>query len=529
MTSDDCSYTRKDIVLMTLFVLVGLGIRLYFLQFYDVISADGISYVNIAKDFISGRGLAAATHYPPFYPILVGLASTLCHDFETAGLAVSVVMGCLLVVPVYLLGAEFFGKRVGVAAAVLSITWPTLRYWSTAVMSQATYITLLLFGVYFLWQAYKKSSLLFSVLAGVFFACAHLTRSEGVLVLFVEIVVLVLFTFINRLPLKKLFCVLTCLGVFLIVCSPYLALLHESTGKWQLTGKSKSTIADSLSEYLGKPDLKHDPSFKEIGYLDLFRVYPDFIRTNYLKNIKKCWDDMLPLYGWILAAVGFIAGGMGREKLCERAYLLATFAPLSVIIIFFFIGPEYTQPYLPVLFLCIGHGLFTIENWVVKWFWIGKVGFIARYGWCVPVILILLYGAWNVVSQVPADRNQPYEYTKDEGRFDEKRIGIKLSKTLPEGAILMTRSGRIGFYSGHPYVFPPQVSYGEIINFARKNKIDYLIATIQVLNMRPQLEFLYGPILDPGRKFTPPPELELVTVDQQPGGLPYIVYRFAFR
>jgi hypothetical protein len=36
-----------------------------------VISADGISYIDIAKQFIAGNGLASATHYPPFYPILV--------------------------------------------------------------------------------------------------------------------------------------------------------------------------------------------------------------------------------------------------------------------------------------------------------------------------------------------------------------------------------------------------------------------------------------------------------------------------
>lgn len=526
MNSDSCSFTRKDFALVTLLALAGLGIRLYFLQFYDVISADGISYVSIAKDFISGRGLAAATHYPPFYPILLGLASTLCHDFETAGLAVSVVMGSLLVVPVYLLGTEFFDKRVGVVAAVLSVTWPPLRYWSTAVMSQATYITLLLFGVYFLWQAYKKGALLPSVLAGVFFACAHLTRSEGALVFLTEIAVLVMFTFINRLPPKKLLYVLASLVVFSVVFSPYLIMLHELTGKWQLTGKSKVAIADALSEYLGKPDLKHDPSFKELGYLDLFRLYPDYIRTNYLKNLKTCWNDMLPLYGWMLAALGFVAGGLNREKLCQRAYLLATFAPLCVIVLFFFIGPEYTQAYLPVLFLCIGHGMFQTEKWIFQGLGIGKAGWVARYGWCAPVLLALFYGGWNVVREVPADRNLPYQYTKDGGRFDDKRIGLKLSKTLPEPAVLMTRSGRIGFYSGRRYVTPPQTDYAGIVDYAKKNKVDYLIATVQLFNMRPQLEFLYGPLIDPGRPFTPPPELELIAVDQLPGGLPYIVYRF---
>ncbi|HBC76533.1 MAG TPA: hypothetical protein DC017_17110 [Candidatus Wallbacteria bacterium] len=525
--ADGTEPSRSDMALMALLALVAFGIRLYFLQFYEVISADGISYISIAKDFITGRGLAAATHYPPFYPILLGLASTVYHDFEAAGLAVSVIMGSLLVIPVYLLGLEFFDRRVGFAAAVLAVSWPALRYWSTAVMTQGTYITLLLLGVYCLWLAYKKGGFGPGILAGAFFAGAHLTRSEGVLVLAAAIAVLVIFTIINKLPPAKLLYVLLSVAVFFLLCSPYLVMLHELTGKWQLTGKSKIAIADALSEYLGRPDIKHDPSFKEIGYLDLFRMYPDYIRSNYLKNLAACWQQMLPYYGWVLAALGCLMGGIAREKLAQRAYLLSTFAPLAVIIVFFFIGPEYTQPYLPVLFLFIGNGLCRTADWAVGM----AKGVPRRYtAWLgyAPLCLVLLYAAWNVVREVPADRDVPYHFSRDGGRLDDKRVGLRLAKLLPKDAVLMTRSGRVGFYSGRSYTTPPQTDYAGMVAFAAKSKVDYLIADGQLLGSRPQLEFLYGPILEPDRPFTPPPELELISVNQEPGGRPYIVYRFKF-
>lgn len=525
MSTNSETLTRKDTCLLALLVLAAFAVRLYFLQFYEVISADGISYITIAKQFITGKGLSAASHYPPFYPILVGLASTLFKDFETAGLAVSIVMGSLVVIPVYLLGTEFFDKRTGLAAAVLTLTWPTIRYWSTAVMSQATYITLLLFGVYFLYRAYRRNSSIFSILAGVSFACAHLSRSEGVLVFFAGLAVLAASTAINRDPPSKLLYLLLSLGAFFLVFSPYMVLLHELSGKWQLTGKSKIAIADALSEYLGRPDIKHDPSFREIGYLDLFRLYPDYIRTNYLKNLATCWREMLPVYGWVLAAVGAVAGISRREKVIERAYLFATFVPLAVIVVFFFIGPEYTQPYLPVLFLFTGNGLFQVETWFVRAIQGGGQAVAARYGWYIPLLLVMLYGGWNVAREIPADRNVPYDYTRDGGRLDDKHVGMRLRTILPAKAVLMTRSGRIGFYSLREYVLPPQTDYAGIIDFARKNRVTHLVATIQLLNVRPQLELLYGPILDPGQRFTPPPELELVHVGQEPGGLPYIIYR----
>jgi len=430
-------------------------------------------------------------------------------------------MGSFIVVPVFLLGSEFFSKKVGLIAAVLAITWPTLRYWSTNVMSQATYITLVLLGIYFLWRGYRNSSLPASIFAGIFFACAHLTRSEGVLVLFAGVVALIVFTFINHLSPRKLLYILLSVCVFFIVFSPYLIMLHDLTGKWQLTGKSKIALADALSEYLGKPDLKHDPTFQEIGYLELFRSYPDYIRTNYIKNIRACWNDMLPLYGWILTAIGFVVGSWNRQKIFERAYLLTTFAPLAVIIFFFFIGPEYTQAYLPVLFLFAGNGVSSISEWPFLRRNSGANNPVPKYVMYITLLVIVLYGAWNVVKDVPADRNTPYHYTKDGGRFDDKRIGLRLNKVLPREAVLMTRSGRIGFYSQRHYVIPPQADYTGIIDHAKKNGATHFIATIQLLNMRPQLEFLYGPILDP----TPPPELELLTVAQEPGGVPYLVYR----
>ena len=146
----------KDCLLMVFLVVAALAIRLYFHQFYRVISADGIAYVGIAEDFITGKGLAKATHYPPFYPILVGIASRVFKDFELAGRVVSMVMGSLIVIPVYLLGKEFYRRKTGLIAAILTMSWWSIRNWSGEVMSQATYMTLLLLGVYLVWIAVER-------------------------------------------------------------------------------------------------------------------------------------------------------------------------------------------------------------------------------------------------------------------------------------------------------------------------------------------------------------------------------------
>lgn len=520
--------TARDGTIICLLVFAAFAIRLYFHQFSTVISADGIGYIGIATDFINGKGLAGATHFPPFYPILVGCASLLFKDFELGGRVVSMVMGSLIVIPVYLLGIEFSSRKGGILAALLTMSWWSIRIWSGEVMSQATYMTMALFGVYLLWIAVTRRSTLAALAGGTCMALAHLTRSEGVIVYAAISVVFLIGYALKKISGKGLLCLLLSWAAFWVVFSPYFILLHKLTGAWQLTGKSRVAIADGLSMYLNRPDIRMDPNFVEIGYLDLFRRYPDYLLHNISVNFGKCWREILPLYLWALSFIGFVSGGWSRDTVLKRAYLLATFVPLVFIVIFFFIGPEYTQPYLPVLFLWAGQGIVWLEqrslslNGPAD----GKKARYAALAGAVSVVAVVVFSGCQLLLQLPADRNEPYSYTRDGGRFDDKQVGIKLRSIIPEGAIIMTRSGRVGFYSQRPFVLPPQAEFAEILDYARKNRVSYLVANLQLLNVRPQLMPLYSPLIESRRNDPLPAGVELVYIGQEPGGLPYLIYRF---
>ncbi len=72
---------------------------------------------------------------------------------------------------------------------------------------------------------------------------------------------------------------------------------------------------------------------------------------------------------------------------------------------------------------------------------------------------------------------------------------------------------------------PPQTDFSGILENARQSRVSYLVATLQMLRMRPQLEPLYVPLIYPRKKLLLPPGLELVYIGQEPGGLPYLLYR----
>jgi len=534
--NDSYSLTRKDLLLLGILFLAALLIRLYFLQFYRVISADGVGYVLAARDIVSGAGLGKMTIYGVIYPALVALASLLTGDMELAGRLVSIFMGSLLVVPLYLISLEFFSRRVGVLACLMVLVWSPLRSWSCEVMTQATYITLLLTGLYLAWVAIRKRSPLTSFFAGVVMALSYLTRPEALVTFAALVAAMIAAALLLHIPRQRLLTILLAAGVgFVLPLLPYLALVHSVTGKWQLAGKTGNTVADALSDYLGRPDLKNEPGFQGIGILDVIRSYPGFLWPNFLGNLRKTWETMLPGYLWAMALTGFLTYGWDRERISRQLFLIASFAPLLVIMVFFFVGPEYLQPYLPVLFLWAGSGLVWLERTLAGLAGVEKRPVISRAISVVPVSVLLVVGVAlsALVTQVPANGNEPYHFSQDGARYDHKRIGLLLKQVLPPHSRIMTRFGRISFYAEMEQVMVPQAGIPELIEAAIRNKARYIVIDGVLAQMRPQFEPLYLPLiignekvyyLERGTGYGPVPNLRLLFLYKDPSSVGVVVY-----
>jgi 4-amino-4-deoxy-L-arabinose transferase-like glycosyltransferase len=531
------SLTKKDYLILAALFLAALGIRLYFLQFFRVISADGVGYVSAARSIMRGEGFQSATMYGVIYPLFTALTSTLVNDFELAGRLVSMIMGSLIVVPIYLLGAEFFSKKVGLLACCLAIVWPSIRMWSGEVMTQATYMTILLTGIYLIWRAARIRSLKLSALGGMGMALAFLTRPEAFIVVVLLTLVLLLRGYLEKEPLPQvLLMALVVWGGFCCFFIPYLVLIHSLTGQWQLAGKTGVTLAGALSEYLGRPDMNREPGFQALGFIDVLRIYPDFVWNNFLKNGAETLRTMLPPYLWVVAGLGFFAGGWNRDKLVERVFLLTTFAPLLIIVVFFFVGPEYLQPYLPVLFLWTGQGLNLCEGTAARLLFVKRHPAAARRftAWSPALIGVLMFAGWMLVEQIPTDRNVPYHYSQDGGRFDHKRIGQLLKQQLPPDSRIMTRWGRISFYAELERVEIPQASLEEIIASARKNRVRFIVVDGMLQGVRPQLGNLFQPLItgadgvfyraEGNDGYWPLPGVRLYLLYKDPSSLGVVVY-----
>jgi hypothetical protein len=484
----------SDFLLIVGLVVVAMAIRFYLVQFPKVISADGVGYVNAARALLKGN-VNPLGFYGIGYPSLLALAGQVVADLELAGRLLSSLLGSLIVIPLYLLGKEFFSKRTALLACILALSWSSLCHWSVEVMTQSTYITAILTGFYLVWRGYRLRSAKMALAGGLAMGCAYLTRPEALVAFAAIFAVLLLISIHNRLPVKQTILLSgSILAGFMVAFIPNMILIHHIYGTWQITGKSGATLADALGGYLNKPDLKNDPNFKGLGFMDVLRDYPDFAVANSWTNFKYVLANLLPWFGWAFALIGLISGGWDRIKTYERIYLIATFAPFSIIIVFFWVGPEYTQPYLPVIFLWVGNGLDSLERAAFRFLPVTALS--AKIASLVIVAAFTLFSANIFYQQIPKDRNKPYHFEDDGGRYDQKLMGLMLQKHLPSGSKIMTRWGRIAFYySDRDYTQMPQVELDEMISIARRERVNFIVADGMLMGIRPQFAQLYVPLL----------------------------------
>ncbi|EHP85928.1 glycosyl transferase family 39 [Geobacter metallireducens RCH3] len=530
-----------DAALVLLLIALAAAYSVYGLRQYDVVSADGAGYASSGKAFFkTGDPRCFGTLFPPLYPFLVGLFNLALDNLETSARMVSVFFNALTLIPLYGLALDLWGRRAALCASILFITLPFLHGMSGIDITEPTYTFFALAAAWAFRRCLAARGKGTAFAAGALLGIAYLARPEGFIVAaaFAGILLLLLF-----LPPRKgwmgqalLLAVFWC--GFLVPAAPYMNYLHNVTGAWQLSGKT-GLNSSIIREYRGEtpPDqhMRLNEQGQEVGggnstLLDLMKESPDIFWGNIRDNLHALPRELAGTFPWflfVLSCIGYLwlpryepeDGGEraapARQGLMDRLLLASVCSPLALYVVYF-VQPRGFYAYVPVFLMATGGGLARIDSWVRR---ITPL----ETGIVLPIVAVL--GLWYVYSGIPAPK-PPYHYTQDGARYDDKQVGLRLRSIIPPGATIITRSGRIGFYSQRAYLMPPQGSLAEIIAFADKNHADYLIATIQLLSMRPQLEILYQPLFGTGGNAPPLPGIEAVYIGQEPGGLPYIVYRF---
>ena len=86
------------------------------------------------------------------------MPTLLIPDWELAGILISILFGALLVLPVFYLGKEIFGERVGILSGVIVAVHPFLNSYSGSVLTESTYYFLVAMIVLMGWYAFERGT-----------------------------------------------------------------------------------------------------------------------------------------------------------------------------------------------------------------------------------------------------------------------------------------------------------------------------------------------------------------------------------
>jgi len=544
--------------------LLALVIRVILLQTDRVVWGDEPFYLWLGRNWVTGRGFSFTghpdVHHGPLYPILAGLLYLLTGNLEIASDILYVLFGSLLIFPLYAIGTEVYGRRVGISAAALTAVWPALAvavlYWGS--LTEPIYMLFVYLGLWavlrFLrpcWHAAGREECLSDrngdpwwayALAGFSFGLAYLTRPEA----FTYFILMGVFAFILRLARRRLTLafggkIILYGATFALAFLPYAYYTYLNTGAWMVSEKvgvayltgiglaHGDTAAFDRSTWgldsTGLETFFFSSESYNVSMIDLVLGDPWTFGTvlylNAIRFIQVLFDDALfPVFLFPFVLVGLFGQGWTRERTLKELYLVISMIPV-VGFVLFFIQARYIAPLIPVFILWTGKGVLHLGSWLV-----GTAIALRRPSHPgteqTPVRPSTAKDADTLYHNLPKPgrvvlENGPLvlllvgllllqprvkDQVLDVGsvRPEHKAAGQFLSGISSRDDVIMARYPAIAFHADSRWVPTPNATWPEVLRYARHKGVRYFALDERELRYRPQFQSLMNEELEPALK-----------------------------
>ncbi len=544
---------RTPVTLVAL-VLLAMAIRATFVALPRLVRWDEAAYLMIGRSLLAGRGYSelmgtADLQQPPLVAILAALGLWLKLPIPWAAAALSqILLGSLIVLPVFAIARDFYGPKIAAIAALLTAVYPALAvsplYWST--MTEPPYLLGCLTGIYALWRVtgvgapppIRKSarSWRWAVVGGLSFGLAYLTRPEAAGHFAVLLLTMIAFRWLDRKRLGREVWVSVAAAVltFALMASPYILYVHQVTGYWTLSGKQGVTM-DIAMAYANHDQAAHDRAVasldhegKEIMWLstDQYsenplhfilqdpRRFVRLVRANIQELGTALFSQDLFQPGIVmLAALGLFGRPWSRRRAFHELWLVAALIPLAALLAFFVLS-RFLALAVPIVLIWVAVGLVRLEEWLVTSF--HNLRPLKDEVWQrVLATLPLIF----VVTCLLAMDARTAEAEIPKMAFSHAEAGQWLQQHVPAGTVLMGRDSEVGLYAGMPCIAFPNAEWSQALAYARSRGAHYLIVDEWTIkNIRPQL----GMLLDTDRT---PDELQFLHVAGKDSGRAVYIYR----
>jgi 4-amino-4-deoxy-L-arabinose transferase-like glycosyltransferase len=504
---------RKWAVLIPILLALAIIWRHYHLP---GITADGVSYLQIARNILFGKGLGwQASWVPPLHSILIAAVSWMAgiRDLLAAAGIVSSAMFFCLVLAVYYLALELFDLRTALLSAIFTALFPHLLFIAFYPEAEITYTFFLTLSLFLFARTVIRGGNLMAIAAGVSFAFAWMARSEGFVVMGFVFACAVL-TQGRRFYRTAVFryCLLS-LVFFVLTASPYLLFLKKQYGGWVISPKSTYVMIWMKSR------IYHDNDKGEMGNEELWGLTPDgskllwqvpkgisdlagYLMSHprksldvYLHNLgmevpgripnnsgMENYPQLYPVY-FALAALLAVFMPWGDRAGEKRAVLLAPLLILLALPVFTEGWWKYMIPYLPVVIILAARG-FSVGAHIVG----EKISsrHAERAGAGLLALTAVAIGARFVFALHPFAVGRPVPVAAPSANILERRVmadedrkaGQWGAQWFGPGKNYMAPWGKIIYYLDGFWTAFPVADYGKLLDYARRNGVDYLVVEL---------------------------------------------------
>jgi 4-amino-4-deoxy-L-arabinose transferase-like glycosyltransferase len=184
---------RADLPWLGALILAGIALRGWQLTHAEVISRDSIDYIRIAwrlEHAPWGDVLRSASHHPGYPLVLLAVSLPVrhfCHGdltvlMQLSAQLTSALAGVLLIIPMFYLGRELFGRSVGFWATLFFQCLPAGGRQMADGLSEPVFLLASAAALLFACRALQSGYARGFALAGLYSGLAYLIRPEGALI-----------------------------------------------------------------------------------------------------------------------------------------------------------------------------------------------------------------------------------------------------------------------------------------------------------------------------------------------------------
>lgn len=454
--------------------------------------SDDAIYASLAKFWYEGRfNLVFHPTWPPLYPFFAAIAFVFTNNWENSLRVVSALSLTLTLIPLYFLLVNRIGKITTIVALLIFSFYNPLLFISIFTLSDSLAIFLTILGLTFFYFGLIQTKINYYLLASTCFGLLYLTRSEGTLFFSLSLIFLLIYLtakiFIEKkLNIKRFVYIPLFIVVFFITASTYLIATSLQLGYWTLSAKFSAQIQQGHAfEFKNQTTWSQEVvSIKSPNYKSVyFNNGTDYLLDNFVKYSRWFdqklvrWQELFlkfyPLWSIPIILVG-ILGALKRNfwGIIYLIYLLVVTIPVTI-----FMTPlpdiRYLAWTIPLIIFFLLVGLDSLVYLTCRLF---NLKFPKLILLLISTITLLKFPLLNFEEVL-----NPIKYTGMITSYHYKPELINLAKWIrlnsknPQPKIMIRREA-VEFYSNGQTIYLPQAPLEITLKYAKRNKVDYIIA-----------------------------------------------------